>query len=73
MKPKSEEVLVECILETGYNDKETNEFIPKGKQYSVSQARAKELEEKGAVKFVTIKNVREQTDDLYSIAKRRRI
>ena len=55
-------VKVQCILETGYNDKDLGEFIDKNRIYYVSKERAKLLEEKKAVKIL-----KEQIDTLDNI------
>ena len=49
-------VKVQCILETGYNDKELKEFIEEGRIYYVNKDRAKYLENKKAVKIVKDKD-----------------
>jgi len=55
-------VKVQCILETGYNDADLGEFIDKNRIYYVTEARAKLLEEKKAVKIL-----KEQIDTLDNI------
>ena len=45
-------VKVQCILETGYNDKDLGQFIDKNKIYYVSEERAKLLEEKKVIKRI---------------------
>jgi hypothetical protein len=45
-------VKVECILDSGYNDKELNEFIKKGRIYFIPKDRAEYLEEKNAIKII---------------------
>lgn len=55
-------VKVQCILETGYNDKDLGEFIDKNRIYYVTKERAKLLEEKKAVKIL-----KEQVDTLDNI------
>lgn len=45
-------VKVQCILETGYNDKDLGEFIDKNRIYYVTKERAELLEEKKAVKVL---------------------
>lgn len=45
-------VKVQCILETGYNDKDLGEFIDKNRIYYVTKERADLLEEKKAVKVL---------------------
>lgn len=55
-------VKVQCILETGYNDKDLGEFIDKNRIYYVSKERAELLEEKKAVKIL-----KEQIDTLDNI------
>lgn len=42
-------VKVQCILDTGYNDKELNEFIVKDRIYYVSKERAEFLKDKKAI------------------------
>ena len=55
-------VKVQCILETGYNDKDLGEFIDKNRIYFVTEERAKLLEEKKAVKIL-----KDQIDTLDNI------
>lgn len=55
-------VKVQCILETGYNDKDLGEFIDKNRIYYVSKERAELIEEKKAVKIL-----KEQIDTLDNI------
>lgn len=55
-------VKVQCILEPGYNDADLGEFIDKNRIYYVTEARAKLLEEKKAVKIL-----KEQIDTLDNI------
>ena len=55
-------VKVQCILDTGYNDADLGEFIDKNRIYYVTEARAKLLEEKKAVKIL-----KEQIDTLDNI------
>ena len=57
-------VKVQCILETGYNDKELGEFIEKNKIYYVTEERAKLLEEKKVVKRIDKKNYDIDLDDM---------
>ena len=45
-------VKVQCILETGYNDKDLGEFIDKNRIYYVTKERAELLEERKAVKVL---------------------
>ena len=52
-------VKVQCILETGYNDKDLGEFIDKNRIYYVTEERARLLEEKGAAKRID-----EKMDDI---------
>lgn len=42
-------IKVQCILDTGYNDKELNEFIVKDRIYYVSKERAEFLKDKKAI------------------------
>ena len=55
-------VKVQCILATGYNDKELGEFIDKNRIYYVTKERAELLEEKKAIKIL-----KEQIDTLDNI------
>ena len=55
-------VKVQCILETGYNDKDLGKFIDKNRIYYVTEERAKLLEKKNAVKIL-----KEQVDTLDNI------
>lgn len=49
-------VKVQCILKTGYNDKELKEYIEEGRIYYVNRDRAKYLENKNAVKILKDEN-----------------
>lgn len=49
-------IKVQCILETGYNDKELQEYIEEGRIYYVNRDRAKYLESKNAVKILKDEN-----------------
>ena len=57
-------VKVQCILESGYNDKELDEFIEKDQIYFVSEERANLLKDKKAVKILK--------DDIEEIEKPKR-
>lgn len=69
-------VKVQCILETGYNDADLGEFIDKNRIYYVTEARAKLLEEKKAVKILkdqvdTLDNIEEVEEKKEEKPKRR--
>lgn len=69
-------VKVQCILETGYNDKDLGEFIDKNRIYYVTEERAKLLEEKKAVKILkdqvdTLDNIEEPEEKKTEKPKRR--
>ena len=57
-------VKVQCILDTGYNDKELGEYIEKDQIYFVSEERAEFLKDKKAIKILK--------DDIEEIEKPRR-
>lgn len=46
-------VKVQCILESGYNDKDLGEYIEYNQIYFVSEERAEILKDKKAVKIIT--------------------
>ena len=69
-------VKVQCILETGYNDKDLGEFIDKNRIYYVTEERAKLLEEKKAIKRLkdrvdTLDNIEEQEEEKKTRRKRK--
>ncbi len=69
-------VKVQCILDTGYNDADLGEFIDKNRIYYVTEARAKLLEEKKAVKILkdqvdTLDNIEEAEEKKEEKPKRR--
>jgi len=69
-------VKVQCILDTGYNDADLGEFIDKNRIYYVTEARAKLLEEKKAVKILkdqvdTLDNIEEVEEKKEEKPKRR--
>ena len=55
-------VKVQCILETGYNDKDLGEFIDKNRIYYVTEERAQLLKEKNVIKIL-----KDQVDTLDNI------
>lgn len=57
-------VKVQCILDTGYNDKELGEYIEKDQIYFVSEERANLLKDKKAVRIIK--------DDIEEIEKPKR-
>ena len=57
-------VKVQCILDTGYNDKELGEYIEKDQIYFVSEERAEFLKDKKAVRILK--------DDIEEIEKPKR-
>lgn len=69
-------VKVQCVLDTGYNDADLGEFIDKNRIYYVTEARAKLLEEKKAVKILkdqvdTLDNIEEVEEKKEEKPKRR--
>ena len=57
-------VKVQCILESGYNDKDLGEYIEYNQIYFVSEERANLLKDKKAVRILK--------DEVEEIEKRRR-
>jgi len=57
-------VKVQCILDTGYNDKELGEYIEKDQIYFVSEERAEILKNKKAIRIIK--------DDIEEIEKPKR-
>ena len=57
-------VKVQCILESGYNDKDLKEFIEYNQIYFVSEERANLLKDKKAVRIIK--------DDIEEIEKPKR-
>jgi len=45
-------VKVQCILETGYNDKDLKEYIEKDRIYYVSEERANLLKDKKVIRIL---------------------
>ena len=69
-------VKVQCILETGYNDKDLGEFIDKNRIYYVTEERAKLLKDKNVIKILkdqvdTLDNIEEEQERKIEKTKRK--